>query len=125
MRRLLLHWLLFTAALAITAWVLPDRWMRLDGVLPAFLASLVLGLLNALVRPLLFALQLVTLPLTCLTLGLFALIVSFFMNALLLWIVGNWITGFHVPTFAGALVGALVLGLVNSVLSTLGGVRRR
>jgi len=124
-RRLLWHWLLFTGALGITAWLLPDRWMRLEGVLPAFLAALLLGLLNALVRPLLFLLKLITLPLSCLTLGLFALVVSFVMNALLLWLVGSgWVNGFQVPTFTGALVGAIILGVVNGVLSVLLGRSR-
>lgn len=126
MRKLLLHWLVFTASLAITAWALPDYLMRLDGVLPAFLASLLLGLLNALVRPFLFVFKLITFPLTLITLGLFSLIVSVIMNALLLWLVGSgWVAGFHVPTYTGAIAGSLILSAVNALLTMAGGLNRR
>ena len=117
MRALLIRWVIWLAALELAAYLLPDRLMKLEHVGPALLAALLLFLLNALVRPVLKIFNLLLLPINLLTLGLFALIVAFVMNALLLWAVGRWINGFEVPNVSGALAGAAIMSVVTAILS--------
>jgi putative membrane protein len=77
-------------------------------------ASLLLGALNALLRPLLLFLSL---PLLVLTLGLFALVI----NALLLYFVGFLVKGFQVDSFGSAFLGGLLITLTTVVLNTVTG----
>ncbi|MBI3415114.1 MAG: phage holin family protein [Verrucomicrobia bacterium] len=81
------------------------------------IASLMLGILNALLRPVLLVLSL---PLVLLTLGFFLLII----NALLLGFVGWLVEGFHVATFGSAFWGALIVSLVSLILNPLLGVKK-
>src|SRR5262249_30085598 len=74
--------------------------IRLDGVLPAIAAGVLLGLINAVVRPVLLIL---TLPITLVTLGLFL----FVLNGVCLWLVAEVVRGFHVAGFWAAILGAL------------------
>jgi putative membrane protein len=108
--RLLLHWVLNALALMLLPWILPS--IRVNSIGSALLAVLVIGLLNALVRPVLF---LLTLPITLLTLGLFTLVI----NGLLFWVTAQWIKGFEVGSFGWAIVGAILYSLVSSVVSRL------
>ena len=80
------------------------------GLTPLVLAALVLGLINAIVRP---VLVIVTLPLTLLTLGLFI----FVLNAFCLWLTSRIVPGFEVQTFGSALLGALVVSIVSWILT--------
>ncbi len=75
----------------------------------AIIVALVLGVINALLKPILLIL---TLPITILTLGLF----SFVINALLILLVSNLIPGFTVEGFLWALIFGIVLSLVNTVV---------
>ena len=75
----------------------------------AMIAALVLGLLNALLRPLLV---LLTLPVTLLTLGLFL----FVINALMFWAAAQVLDGFAVAGFAAALIGSLIYSLIGMVI---------
>src|SRR5438445_10373944 len=84
--------------------------MRYDSFGALLGAALLLGILNAFVRPVLLILSV---PLILLTLGLFILVV----NGLLLWFVPNIVTGFHVDNFGSAFWGAIVIGLVSWMLS--------
>ncbi len=106
MGALLLRWLLNTLALFIVVKVVPHfhykSWVTL------FIAAAVLGLLNAIVRPILWAL---TLPLTILTLGLFLLVLNAIMLELTDWLV----PGFAIDGFGWAILGALVMVAVNLV----------
>jgi len=122
-RALLLRWLIWLAALEVAALLLPDRLMKLEHIAPALLAALLLSLLNALVRPVLKVFNLLMLPINLLTLGFFALVVAFIMNALLLWAVGRWVDGFQVPTALGALAGSALMSVVTALLSAV--VRER
>jgi putative membrane protein len=83
----------------------------LDKYIALFLTGLVLGLVNAFVRPIL---MLISMPLTCATLGLF----SFVINALMLILV-TYIPqlGFHVDNFLTALIGSILISLVGGLLS--------
>jgi putative membrane protein len=78
----------------------------------ALLAAAVLGLVNALIRPLLI---LLTLPVTFLSLGLFILII----NGFLFWLVAQVIDGFHVASFWSAVGGAILYSIISWALSTL------
>ncbi|WP_297526548.1 phage holin family protein [Thiohalobacter sp.] len=101
---LLLLWLLTAFGLWLTSLLVPG--IRIRSGTDLLLAALVLGLMNALIRPLLWVL---TLPLTVLTFGLFALLV----NAFILWLTGRLVPGFEVRDFASALLGALIMALLG------------
>lgn len=107
---LLLVWILNAVALLIVAYVLPGINVASFG--SALIAAVVLGLLNMLLKP---VLQLLTLPLTILTLGLFLLVI----NALLFWLAGSLLKGFEVAGFWWAFIGAIVYSIVTSLLSNL------
>ena len=108
--RILLVWLVNAAALFALPYVFP--WVKVDGFGAALVAALVLGLVNALIRPLLV---LLTLPATLLTLGLFI----FVINGLLFWAVGSFVDGFHVNGFWSGVFGAIVYSLISWLLSSL------
>jgi len=95
-------------ALLIVSTVIPG--IEVKGVLPALSAAFFLGLVNAVVRPIILIL---TLPLTILTLGLFIPLI----NAFLLKLVSLMIQGFEVHGFWSAVFGALLLSLVSGLLS--------
>jgi putative membrane protein len=90
------------------------RGVQVAGWGAAFLGALVLGLVNALVRPVMVVL---TLPLTILTFGLFLLVV----NALMLWLVAALVPGIKVQGFGPALLGSLLLTLLNLAVASLVG----
>jgi putative membrane protein len=118
MRGLLLRWLVLTAAVLTASWLLDG--IRVNGIFPAFLAAALLGILNAILRPLLI---LLTLPLNILTLGLF----TFVINALMLMIVSAIIPQFfYVQGFWPAVAGALIIGgaswLLNRFIGSKGKV---
>ena len=95
-------------ALLIVSTVIPGIEVR--GVLPALSAAFFLGLVNAVIRPILVIL---TLPLTIVTLGLFIPVI----NAFLLKLVSLMIQGFEVHGFWSAVFGALLLSIVSGLLS--------
>ena len=108
MRGVLLRWLVLTAAVLTASWLLDG--IRVNGIFPAILAAALLGILNAVLRPLLI---LLTLPLNILTLGLF----TFAINALMLMIVSAVIPGFDVRGFWTAVLGALIIGAASWLLN--------
>lgn len=103
---------LLTRLLAvIVALLLASRYVpgiSVDDLYSAFIVALVLGVLNLVVRPILFVL---TLPITILTLGLFA----FVLNALMFWFAGTFVDGFTVVGFVPALLGSLLVSVVSSL----------
>ena len=110
MIRLLLVWLINALALIAVAYLMPSITLSSFGA--ALIAALVLGLVNAVVRP---VLVLLTLPVTILTLGLFI----FVLNGLLFWMVGTWLQGFDVGGFWPGVIGAILFSLVSWLLSAL------
>jgi putative membrane protein len=110
MVRFLLAWLVNTLALIAVAYLMPSITVSSFGA--ALIAALVLGLVNAIVRP---VLVLLTLPVTILTLGLFI----FVLNGLLFWMVASWLEGFHVAGFWAGVFGAILFSLVSWLLSAL------
>ncbi len=107
---LLIRWLTITVAVLI----LPKLFsgVRVDDVGSALLAAAILGILNALVRPLLI---LLTLPLTLVTLGFFVLVI----NALLFMFVGSIVPGFHVDSFWWAFIASIVVSLISWIVSNM------
>jgi len=103
------RWLITTVAVWLAACLVPRITYTTSGL---FLAALLLGLLNAFVRPVMVVLSL---PLVIFTLGLFMLVI----NALLLWSVGSVLKGFHVDGFAAAFWGSLIISLTSLVLNSL------
>jgi putative membrane protein len=114
LKTFLQRWLVNTLAVLVAAHLVPG--IRYDTVGGLLVASLLLGILNSFVRP---VLMLISLPLLVLTLGLFMLLI----NALLLYWVGR-IKGFHVDTFWAAFWGALVISIVSMIVNALLGPKR-
>ena len=108
--RFLLRLLLNGVAVLCAAWLIPG--LHVDTPATAIIAGIALGLVNAIVRPLLL---LLTLPLTLLTLGLFIFVVNAICLALVAWLV----PGFSISGFGAALIGALVISLVSWLLSAI------
>ncbi len=105
-----LRWLLAAVSLMLVGSVVPG--IHIAGLWAALLAALVLGVLNALLRPILI---LLTLPVTILTLGLFSLII----NAGIFILASTIVKGFTVDSFGAAFVGSLMLWLINWGVSSL------
>ena len=111
MKRALMRWLTLTAAVCVAAFIVPgigfDDWPSL------IIASLVLGILNAFVKP---VLQLLALPIVVVTFGLFLLVI----NALLLKVTASLVPGFHVAGFWPSVGGSIVISLVSFFLGRAG-----
>ena len=105
---LITRWLLTALALILTTKIVPG--IQVANITTLFVASLVLGLLNAIVRPILIFF---TLPLTIVTLGLFILII----NGFTFWLAAHFVPGFHVNNFLAALLGAIVVSLLSFLFS--------
>ena len=110
MTALLLRWIINAAALLLVAYLYPG--VVVEGFLAALLAALVLGLVNAVIRPILVIL---TLPATVLTLGLFI----FVINAFLFWFVAEIVHGFRVTGFGAALLGSILYSIITLLTSWL------
>jgi putative membrane protein len=108
---LLLRWLLNTVALFVVVKIVPG--FHCDSLVTLAIAALILGLLNAVVRPILFVL---TFPLTVVTLGLFLIVLNAIMLELTAWLV----PGFGIDSFLWACVGAIVLGLISLITNRIG-----
>jgi putative membrane protein len=108
--RLLLKWILSALAVWIVAQVVPG--IHVSGPVAALVAALVIGLVNATIG---LIVKVVTFPLTILTLGLF----WFVINAAMLKLASMFVAGFEVHGFIPALLGALLLSLVSSLLHWL------
>ena len=110
MTMLLLRWVINAAGLLLVAYLYPG--VVVEGFVAALLAALVLGLVNAVIRPILVIL---TLPVTILTLGLFI----FVINALLFWFVAEIVHGFRVTGFGAALLGSILYSIITLLTSWL------
>lgn len=106
----LLQWVVSSVAIVITAYLLPG--VAVESLLAALVTALILGLVNAVIRPILI---LLTLPLNILTLGLFTLVI----NALMVMLAAAIVPGFTVQGFWWALLFGIVLAIVNFALSPL------
>ena len=98
-------------AIVLIAYLLPSV-LHTDGATAALAAAFVLGVVNAVVRPLFV---LLTLPVTVFTLGIFLLVI----NGLLLWAVAALVPGFHVGGFFGAVAGSVLISLFSAILTSV------
>ncbi|MCX7796663.1 MAG: phage holin family protein [bacterium] len=105
---MLKRWLILTIAICLTPYVVYGISVR--SFIDALIAGLVLGVLNLIIKPIL---QILTLPINILTLGLFTLVI----NAVLLEIVAWLIPGFQIASFWSAILGGLFISIVSWVLS--------
>ncbi len=115
--KLLVRWAITSVALFAAAWLVPGIRVESDGWKIYAAMAIILGLVNAIVRP---VLKLLSCPLIILTLGLFI----FVINALTLWLASGiavkWFrVGFYVDGFAPAFLGSLVVSIVSLILTLL------
>lgn len=115
--KLLIRWLIIALSLFVAAWLVPGIHVEGNAWLIFTVMAVILGLVNALVRPILAFL---TCSLVILTLGLFLLVI----NALTLWLASyiavNWFhVGFYVEGFWSAFLGALIVSIVSVILSAI------
>ncbi|HBX43736.1 MAG TPA: hypothetical protein DEH27_08140 [Deltaproteobacteria bacterium] len=96
-------------AILLIAYLLPQV-MSADGAMAALGAAFVLGLVNAVIRPVFI---LLTLPVTVLTLGIFLLVI----NGMLLLFVAGIVPGFHVNGFFGAVAGSVLISVFSGILT--------
>jgi putative membrane protein len=108
MRHFVFRWITTTIAIMVASSII--HGIRYDTVASLIGASLLLGILNAFVRPVLLILSV---PLILVTLGLFILIV----NGLMLLVIPSIVMGFHVDSFWSAFWGAIVISIVSWILS--------
>jgi putative membrane protein len=108
--RFLLRVLILAASMALVSYILPG--IKFDGAWSLVLAALVVGLANAILRPLLIFF---TLPLVLVSLGLFV----FVINAGLLYLASKLVNGFHLESFWWALLASLLISLVSMVLNRM------
>ena len=106
----LLRVLVNVLAIVLAAKLVPG--IEVDGVLSAVAAGLLLGVVNAVVRPILLVL---TLPITLLTLGLFLLV----LNGVCFWLVAAVVKGVHVAGLWSAVLGALVVSVLSWIVTVL------
>ena len=109
MKRFLIHWLIITLALWVTAYILPG--VHIESTQALVIAAIVLGLVNALVRPIL---TLLTLPITILTLGLF----YFLVNGFTFLLATKVVPGFGVSSYWWAVLGALGVSIISSFVGS-------
>ncbi len=109
---IVLRWVANAVALLLTVWLGKTFGLGLyvSGFWGAMIAALVIGLMNAVIRPLV---MMFALPLNCLTFGLFGLII----NAFLFWLAGEVLAEFEVEGPFAALFGSIVMSLFSGVLS--------
>ena len=108
--KILLVWLINAVALLAVAYLMPG--VNVASFWTALVVALVLGLVNAVIRPILI---LLTLPATLITLGLFI----FVINGLLFWMVSSFVEGFAVSGFWAAVFGAIAYSIVSCLLAML------
>lgn len=104
---ILISWLLNAVAVFASAYILPG--VTVESFVTALVVSIVLGIVNVLLKPLLV---LLTLPITVLTLGMF----MFVINALVILLVSNIVPGFTVDGFWWAVIYSIVLSIVGAIL---------
>ena len=107
MVRLLVQWLLSAVALLVVSNLVSG--FEVEGLGPALVAALVIGLLNATVG---FFLKIVTFPISILTLGLFLLVI----NGMMILLASHLVRGFQVHGFGPAFWGAVVLALLGVLI---------
>ncbi len=108
--KMLIKWVFFALALMLTAWLIPG--ISVSSIWAAMLACVIIAVINIFVKP---VLQLLTLPINIVTIGLFTLVI----NALLFMFAGWIAPGLEVDGFLSALFGSVVFSLLSLIVSKL------
>ena len=108
--QLLWRWLISTGVIMATAYILPG--IDIKSIYVGFMVSLILGLVNATVRPILI---LITMPATIMTMGIFIVVV----NGFLLYVVSTFIPGFSVHSFQSSITAAIVISIFSWFLNII------
>jgi putative membrane protein len=121
--RFLLRWGITAVAVAVAAWIVPGIWIdQPHRIWTVVIVALILGLVNAFIRPLI---SLMSCGLIVLTLGLFTLVINGLMLWLASWITVDWLgLAFHVDGFWSAFWGAIIVSIVSLLLSAFAGKKR-
>jgi len=115
--RFIIRWFITAIAVAVAAWITPGITLEGNGVIAVIVTALILGLVNALIRPLL---KLFSCGLIVVTLGLFTLVINAICLWLASWISVSWFNiGFNVNNMWSAFVGAFIISVVSFLLSFL------
>ena len=107
---ILVNWIISAVAVFATSYLLPG--VHLENFVTALIVAIVLGIINAVIKPVIVIL---TLPINILTLGLFTLVI----NALLVMLVSRIVPGFQIDGFVWALIFSILLSIINVFLNTL------
>lgn len=102
MLNIFLRWIAYALAIIFVSWIIPG--ISVENFLSAMFVCIIIALINTFIKP---ALQIISFPITVLTMGLFALVI----NALLLMLAGYLAPGFEVDGFVSALFGSILLSL--------------
>lgn len=105
--KIILHWVLLSIAVYATTFIVSG--ISVNPIWVALIVGACLTLFNMVIRPII---NILTLPINLLTLGLFSLVV----NGAIFWLLGKYIDGFNVETFTAAFVGALFVSIINWIL---------
>lgn len=108
--KLIIELLVRAFVLLVTAYLIPG--FRIDSYWTAVVVAVVLGILNLFIKP---VLQILTLPINIITLGLF----NFIINAILLLVTAHFVRGFQIDSFFTAIIAAVVIALVSSFVNLL------
>jgi putative membrane protein len=108
--KIILHWIILSVAVWATTQIISG--ISVNPLYVTLIVGACLTLFNMFIRPII---NVLTLPINIVTLGLFSLVV----NGLLFWYLGNVIRGFTVTTFTAAFVGAILVSVINWILTKL------
>lgn len=114
--KLLIRWVIASLALFAAVWLVPGIRVAGNAWIVYAIMAVILGLVNAAVRP---VLKFLTCPLIILTLGLFTLVINGIVLALSAWIANQFGIGFYVDGFWAAFLGGLIVSIVTVILSAL------
>ncbi len=110
MVNILLRWIVYALIIVFVSWIIPG--IEVDNFISAMLVCIIMALINTFIKPFL---QIITLPVTIITFGLF----TFVINALMLMLAGWIAPGFEVEGFVSALLGSLLLSLLSLGVSRI------
>lgn len=111
MLNLLIKWILLALSIMFVAWLIPG--ITISGFTSALIVVLIMGLVNAFIRPIV---ELISLPLNVLTLGIFSLII----NTLLFLLIARFSPGFQIDGFWNGFFGAILLSFITPLVDKIG-----
>ena len=106
--KIIIHWLILTLAVLATPFIVSG--IHVNSLLTAVVVAAILGFINTVIKPIV---TILTLPINIITLGLFSVI----LNGLFFWFVAGVVSGVTIDTFTAAILGALVISILNWIMS--------